>query len=464
MSFRLFGVNVEIQMGFWINALLIGFVSTGGGSNIPLLALWVVIVLVSILVHEFGHALAILRHGIEPEIALHWMGGSTTWQQTLPLSRPQRVLISVAGPVAGFVLAALVFGFMSFFPNTYHRLPSLAIQAFRLLVYVNLFWGVFNLIPVLPLDGGHILEHALGPKRVRLTALISLIIAVGCGAVFLFIQAYFAAFIFALSAFQSYQRLRSEEPEGELAPRRPMPAQEPWVPQELAVKLRSAKRALAEDDYALAASLANDVLRTVDQSPEPSVRARLEAYEILAWCEQMRGDLAAAARWIKVAQQHGTPDAALLAAVLIGRGDMKEARKVLEQARATGDERKEILGPLIQILIAAGEVARASAVAFDIIESLSDEDARKMAEIAADARSHDWAGRLYEAVFARSGAPDDAYEAARAYAADGAQDRALDLLGRAVSAGFSDRARAWSDAALEPLRAGRKLETVVPRP
>ena len=66
-----------------------------------MLALWIPIVLVSILVHEYGHALAIMRHGIEPEIALHWMGGSTTWRQTLPISRFHRVIISLAGPFAG---------------------------------------------------------------------------------------------------------------------------------------------------------------------------------------------------------------------------------------------------------------------------------------------------------------------------------------------------------------------------
>jgi len=468
MSFRLFGVNVDIQMGFWINALLLGWGPSNGFSDLRMLALWIPIVLISILVHEYGHALAIARHGIEPEIALHWMGGSTTWRQTLPISRGHRVLISLAGPVAGFVLAGLVYGFTyglaRLAPGTYLGLPTLARFALELIVIVNLYWGVFNLIPVLPLDGGHVLEHALGPKRIRLTASISLGIAVLCAAAFFYGKYYFAAFIFALSAFQSYQRLRTEEPVDDITPRRAPPPREPQMPAELATKLRSARRALVDDDYAQAAGLANDVLRLADEIDEPAPRAKLEAYEVLAWAAQIRGDSAEAARWVKVAQQHGTPDAALLAAVLIGNGNPREARKILENARSTGDDRKEIVGPLIQILIAEGDVARASAVAFDIVESLSDDDTRKMGEIAFDARSYDWAGRLFEAVFARSGAADDAYEAARAYTADGAHDRALDLLARAVSAGFSDRARAWSDAALEPLRAGHKLEAVVPRP
>ena len=41
------------------------------------------------------------------------------------------------------------------------------------LAFANIWWGLLNLIPVLPWDGGHILEHALGPRRVRLTILFS---------------------------------------------------------------------------------------------------------------------------------------------------------------------------------------------------------------------------------------------------------------------------------------------------
>jgi Zn-dependent protease len=464
MSFRLFGVNVEIQMGFWINTILLGWGATNGFTDLRMLAIWVPIVLVSILVHELGHALAIARHGIEPEISLHWMGGTTAWRQVVPVSRLHRVIISLAGPVAGFLLAGLAYGFMRLFPAVYYGLPSLARTALGLVVLVNVTWGIFNLIPVLPLDGGHVLEHALGPKRARLTAMISLSIA-GLGAALFFANGwYFAAFIFAMSAFQSYQRMRSEEPTDDLAGRAPPRPREPIVPGEILAKLRSARRALVDDDYALAARLANDAVKLAAEHEEPLPRVRVEAYELLGWVALHRGDPAEAERWIKAAEQHGPPDAALVAAVLAARGDAKDARRVLEQARAAGDDRKEIVGPLIQILIAEGEVPRAAAVALDIVESLSDEDARKMAQIAFGARAYDWAARLFETVLARTGSADDAYEAARAYAADGAHERALDLLGKAVSAGFSDRARAWSDAALEPLRAGHKLETVVPRP
>ncbi len=462
MSFRLFGVNVEIQMGFWINALLIGYLSSGV-KDPRLLLLWIPIMLISILVHEYGHAFAIMRHRIEPEIVLHSMGGRTSWRQVLPLSRPQHILISLAGPFAGFLLAGLAFGFMELFPATFFRLPYYVKVAILIIRDINLFWGIFNLIPVLPLDGGHVLEQALGPRRLKLTATISLVIAAGAALFCALKGYYFAAFIFGLSAYQSFQRLQVESAAPELSEQRATAAREPPIPGDIQAKLRSARRALAEDDYAVAAGLANEAIRLAGEHETPLPRVKVEAYEVLGWAAQLRGDPEEAARWIKAAMQHGAPDVALLAAVLISRGDTRDARRVLEQARAAGDDRKEIVGPLIQILIADGEVARAAAVAFDIVEALSDDDARKMAQIAFGARSFEWAARLYESIFARGHLADDAYEAARAFSADGAHDRAIDMLARAVSAGFSDRARAWSDSALEPLRNG-KLENVVPRP
>ncbi len=136
-------------------------------------------------------------------------------------------------------------------------------------------------------------------------------------------------------------------------------------------------------------------------------------------------------------------------------------------ARARGDSRKEVFGPLIRTLMEDGEVARAAAVAVDCFDGLSTEDARTIAEAAFDARAFGWAARLRDAAFARERSPEDAYAAARAHAQDGAVDAALKSLSRAVAEGFGDRARAWSDAALAPVRSSSSasaLEELLPRP
>ncbi|MEZ4311004.1 MAG: site-2 protease family protein [Polyangiaceae bacterium] len=472
MGFRLFGVDVEVHFTFWLTTLLFG---TGMGANLDpvLVGIWVVVVFISVLVHELGHAIAVKRYGLEPAIRLHGMGGTTHYRVVLNLPRRAEIIISLAGPFAGFLFGALVIAVdvLALHSQSYHlslshtigARPGILAHAIQQLLYVNFFWGFINLIPVLPLDGGHVLEAALGPRRARLTSIISLVAAVVAAAAFVAIGMWWAAFIFGMGAFHAVRRLQSEDPVDELPERRAAP-REPPIPGEIIAKLRAARRALEDEDLVQATLLANESVRMTGDYEQPLPRVKVEAYDVLGWVAQLRGDIDEAARWIKAAQQHGTPDAALMSAVLIARGETREARKLLEQARATGDDRKEIVGPLIQILIAEGEVARAAAIAFDIVESLSDDDARRMADIAFTARAFDWSARLFEAVFQRTGAADDAYQTARAHAADGSNDRALDYLARAVSAGFSDRARAWSDAALEPLRAGHKLETVVPRP
>ncbi|MBK8259110.1 MAG: site-2 protease family protein [Polyangiaceae bacterium] len=474
MSFRLFGVNVEVRYTFWIMTVFLG-ASAGRKVDVAAVAIWTALSFFSILAHEYGHAFAVKAYGLEPEIRLHHMGGTTHYRPVLPLSRAADIVISLAGPFAGFFVAAIIVALDYF---VLHRtgifgshITARAVAGQRDMVafaivqgiWINFFWGLINLIPVLPLDGGHVLEALLGPKRTRITAVISLVAAIGTAVVFFMIGLWFAAILFAFFAHSSLTRLQSEPPIEELSVRRPV-VREAAVPGEILTKLRSARRALAEDDLVQATILANEAVRMTGNYEEPLPRVRLEAYEVLGWAAQLRGEHDEAARWVKAAQQHGVPDAALIGAVLLARGEIKDARKILEAARAAGDDRKEIVGPLIQILIAEGEVPRAAAVAYDIVESLSEDDARQMAQIAFGARAYEWSARLYESVFERTVAAEDAYEAARAYAADGAHEKALECLSRAVAAGFSDAARAWSDAALEPLRSRQKLQTVVPRP
>src|SRR5206468_2192327 len=92
---------------------------------------------------------------------------------------------SLAGPFAGFALYGLVLAFIHLAPRSVLRsLPPLAATAIDDLEWVNLYWGMVNLIPVLPFDGGHVLEEALGPTRIRATAIISLAAGLATAAYF----------------------------------------------------------------------------------------------------------------------------------------------------------------------------------------------------------------------------------------------------------------------------------------
>jgi len=303
----------------------------------------------------------------------------------------------------------------------------------------------------------------MGPTRQRQTALISLVVGVALALLFLLAGLWWVTFIVGMGALQSYQRYQAESSRARTsgpARRRPAPsAPDEPIPPEVTAQLAMARAALADDDYDRAGTIAESVLS--DQVP---ANARLDALHIIAWAHLLLDRHDEAARVAAVIERHGTVDLALTGAILHARGDLSRAREALESARTQGDERKEVLGPLIQILIAQGEVARATSIALDIVDSLSEDDARQMAAIALEAGIYDGSSRLSESVFERSGRPEDAYDAARARAMGGDETAAVALLRRAVAAGFSDAARAWSDAALEPLRAGGELDTLLPRP
>nr|AYM54124.1 hypothetical protein [Chondromyces catenulatus] len=469
MSFRLFGFEIEVQASFWLAAVFLVFPWNRQitANEILSMLVWVVVVLVSILVHELGHALAFRRYRVQSDILLYHFGGLTIPRTVVPLRRLDNIIISLAGPFSGFLVGGAVFAFTRLAPNVVDRMPDLARQAIGSLLFVNIIWGLINLLPVLPLDGGHVLESALGPRRERMTATISLVVATAVSIGFLYMSWFWPALIFGMSAFQSFRRLQALTPdssEDTPAPRKePEPGEEPLTGELLSLLLR-AKQAVGDDDLAKARSLSEEVLSRQSTSEPPPPRALREAFEVLGWAELASGDAEKAAKMVRDARKYGVVDPALVGAVHFARRDLREARRVLEAARASGDDRKEVVGPLIQILLEQGEVARAAAVAYDIIDSLSEEDARRMASIAFDGRAFDWSARLYEAIFERRGQPEDAYEAARAHAQDGAYERAIEMLRKAVESGFSDRARAWSDAALEALRADKNLETVVPRP
>jgi Zn-dependent protease len=152
MRFRIGKIPVRVQPAFFLVALLLG----ASGDDVRTVVAWGLIVFGSVLLHELGHAVAGLAFGLEPSIELHPMGGTTSWTSKESLRAAPRVVISLAGPFAGFVLAAVV---VALGPRAF---PSFAGGfVYANLLFVNLTWGLLNLVPMLPLDGGNVMRHLL---------------------------------------------------------------------------------------------------------------------------------------------------------------------------------------------------------------------------------------------------------------------------------------------------------------
>jgi Zn-dependent protease len=154
VQFRLGSIPVRIRGPFLFMAVVLG----ARLERPDLIAIWVAVVFVSVLVHEMGHAVIGRAFGLVPQIELHGMGGTTSWVEGRDVGHARAMAISFAGPFAGFLLAGamLLLTRLGVNPASLHARVALAF-----LWQVNLYWGIFNLAPMLPLDGGNVMRSGL---------------------------------------------------------------------------------------------------------------------------------------------------------------------------------------------------------------------------------------------------------------------------------------------------------------
>ena len=205
LTFSLFGIPVRVSPMFWLMGVILGFDYVNAPRDgLLLLLIWVAVVFVSILVHELGHALTALAFGYPPRIMLYHFGGLAMFEPYRDYTTAKAILILLAGPGAGFLLFGISIAASLFLPDG--RLTG---ETVDMLVWVNLFWGLLNLVPVLPLDGGQICREvclSLNPSRGLTWALwISIVVGGHAGAGLFAVHMRFAAIMFLLLAVQSYQ-------------------------------------------------------------------------------------------------------------------------------------------------------------------------------------------------------------------------------------------------------------------
>ncbi|AEI68044.1 M50 family metallopeptidase [Corallococcus macrosporus] len=176
--FHVAGFPVRIHPLFFLVALMTGWTLISEPAR---LALWVGIVFVSVLLHELGHALAFRRYGCSARIELHGMGGTTQTHEAAHLTHRQSAWVSFAGPGIGFLAGGLVWAASQLAPMG--APGGLADQGVRQFLWVNVGWGLFNLLPMQPLDGGHLLADLVrarsGYRHERKLLWVGIVTAVG---------------------------------------------------------------------------------------------------------------------------------------------------------------------------------------------------------------------------------------------------------------------------------------------
>ena len=159
---RPFGIPVHISPYWFILAGVFIWVDAkffegdmAAGTRYTVAAAFVVLLYVSVLIHELGHSLVARGFGLPVRrILLYPLGGFSEIEREPP-TPGQEFLVTAAGPVLSLVLG--IASWCGTRELTSHSIPW---SVLTLLMLANLFVAAFNALPGLPLDGGRML-HAL---------------------------------------------------------------------------------------------------------------------------------------------------------------------------------------------------------------------------------------------------------------------------------------------------------------
>jgi stage IV sporulation protein FB len=160
--FHVLRVPVRVEVWFFVITVLMAINRT----YLPFSYVfeWIAVVFVAILVHELGHALAFRRLGQEPQVLLTGMGGLTYGSAPFA-SRGADIVTSLAGPITGIVVLGIPAWLLD------QQLDITDPRLLRVVVYdmfwVSFIWSFVNLVPVLPLDGGHVAQAIFGRTTAR---------------------------------------------------------------------------------------------------------------------------------------------------------------------------------------------------------------------------------------------------------------------------------------------------------
>ena len=181
---RIAGITIHLDMMFVLVLLFFTYPYFTSGNTQLMSAGFIIVVglLLSILLHELGHAFAgrLFRARVA-HIELTGLGGLAHFERSLPRSALARSAIYLAGPAVNLGLwqgLSSLAGEAGSIGN-----PMLALPL-AVLASANFFLMCFNLLPAYPLDGGQTLDawlgRLLGPVwSVRIVATLGLIVAVG---------------------------------------------------------------------------------------------------------------------------------------------------------------------------------------------------------------------------------------------------------------------------------------------
>ncbi|MBL8920582.1 MAG: peptidase M50 [Myxococcaceae bacterium] len=433
--------NSERNVAEWPGTVLAAPQHPERGATLVLVMLvWGVIISLSVLVHELGHAVAGRAWGWRPTVQLLGLGGRTMPNAPGEIAWHREVLFTLAGPAAGLTLGILA-GALGWGLESLGGMPRLVLYALKGAFLANLFWALVNLLPVEPLDGGHIarviLMRIFGRKGFLYAQLMTLTFAaIGLGGSFL-LKAPILGLLFGLWGFRSMTVIQAWR-QGAI----------PEAGHPLLLELDRAAAALTEGRLTDAKELAQRVLQAIDAPPVASARAHL----VLGLAAVKSADAQEALRHFRQVEGLPIPPEALAAAHSLAGDDETALPLWAEAARVSSQPlvRAEFAGTLLRL--GRGDEVRA-------LPGVSLAHAFLAAERVFYLREQ-WtrAAEMAEGAFAAEPRPSSAYTAAcnRARARD--VEAALQYLELARLHGYADADAARTDPDLATLHGHPSFE------
>jgi Zn-dependent protease len=165
---RISGIPLSLH---WSFLLLLAYLGWEGWDVAQWLGFtWVlsysVAVFTCVVLHELGHALMARRFGASTiRILLLPIGGMAEFDH-IPEKPKHEILIALAGPAVNLLLVVLLFAFGVRFPAGWDVLlfPLTVAELGRHLFVMNVAMGLFNLLPIFPMDGGRVFRALMATR------------------------------------------------------------------------------------------------------------------------------------------------------------------------------------------------------------------------------------------------------------------------------------------------------------
>jgi len=139
----------------------------------------------SVLLHELAHSFVAIREGVKVrDITLFFLGGMANLENECRTSKGS-IKIAISGPIVSFLLAASMILLSNILSETSFIISNL----FKQVGGLNFLIGLFNLLPIMPLDGGVILKSIVwqytGSKRTGIKVAIASARLISCFVIFI---------------------------------------------------------------------------------------------------------------------------------------------------------------------------------------------------------------------------------------------------------------------------------------